>query len=242
MISSVWCFANEVSKQFWSPLIWMQQWFLQKKFAKVWRKFPQQIHSLRCDTRPSVQTLSFILIFTKPSAQDKTMQIGCGLFGVLKLRSKYNRLMYGGFWERLCSLTPAFCAACTCRQNLILSVFGAGCCPARRRCRNGISHRHGHLRNCPRARGVGNSSGRYNTIVRLRCVRIGERASNAIRRSTTAGCRGWYIATESNSQPKKTSFLGSRYSWSMHTKHDHTEVQRRISLFGSVLLVSRIRS
>lgn len=33
------------------------------------------------------------------------MQIGCGLFGVLKLRSKYNRLIYGGFWERFYFLT-----------------------------------------------------------------------------------------------------------------------------------------
>ncbi len=33
------------------------------------------------------------------------MQIGCGLFGVLKLRSKYNRLIFGGFWERFCFLS-----------------------------------------------------------------------------------------------------------------------------------------
>ena len=33
------------------------------------------------------------------------MQIGCGLFGVLKLRPKYNRLIYGGFRERFCSLS-----------------------------------------------------------------------------------------------------------------------------------------
>ena len=33
------------------------------------------------------------------------MKIGCGLFGVLKLRSKYNRLIYGGFRERFYFLT-----------------------------------------------------------------------------------------------------------------------------------------
>lgn len=33
------------------------------------------------------------------------MQIVCGLFGVLKLSSKYKRLTYGGFRERFCSLS-----------------------------------------------------------------------------------------------------------------------------------------
>ena len=33
------------------------------------------------------------------------MQIGCGLFGVLKLKSKYNRLIYCGFWEGFCFLS-----------------------------------------------------------------------------------------------------------------------------------------
>lgn len=33
------------------------------------------------------------------------MQIGCGLFGVLKLRSRDKRLIYGGFRARFCSLS-----------------------------------------------------------------------------------------------------------------------------------------
>ena len=33
------------------------------------------------------------------------MQIGCGLFGVLKVRSKYKRLIYDGIRERFIFLT-----------------------------------------------------------------------------------------------------------------------------------------
>ena len=44
-------------------------------------------------------------MFQPSATQGKAMQIVCGLFGVLKLSSKYKRLTYGGFRERFCFLS-----------------------------------------------------------------------------------------------------------------------------------------
>lgn len=46
------------------------------------------------------------------------MQIGCGLFGVLKVRSKYKRLIYDGIRERFIFLTFRQEKETGCKSNL----------------------------------------------------------------------------------------------------------------------------
>ena len=46
------------------------------------------------------------------------MQIGCGLFGVLKVRSKYKRLIYDGIRERFIFLTFRREKETGCKSNL----------------------------------------------------------------------------------------------------------------------------
>ena len=51
------------------------------------------------------------------------MKIGCGLFGVLELRSKYNRLIYGVFRERFCFLSFRKTGERGCKSDLQPGFF-----------------------------------------------------------------------------------------------------------------------